>query len=115
MPGEGPTNGGATLHTAGASLAEWMDRQYGLSAAAMLQSISAVHLVQERPGFGEAIRPARGSALPSPVIAPVRTLIEDGAGDPGLVACVEDFIRFSLALGDLDGRALVTSGGAGLA
>jgi glucoamylase len=136
MPGEGSTDGGATLHAAGASLAEWMDRQYGLSAAAMLQSISAVHLVKERPGFGQTIRPARGSVLASPVIAAydpdpdyffhwlrdsavvidaVRTLIEGGAGDPGLHACVEDFIRFSLALGDLDGRAVVTSGGAGLA
>jgi glucoamylase len=108
MPGEGSTNGGATLHAAGASLAEWMDRQYGLSAAAMLQSISAVHLVKERPGFGQTIRPARGSVLASPVIAAydpdpdyffhwlrdsavvidaVRTLIEGGAGDPGLHAC----------------------------
>src|SRR5580698_6931344 len=121
MPTEGLTNGSA-------SLAEWMDRQYRLSAAAMLQSISAVDLVKQRPGFGQIIRPAKGSVLASPVIAAydpdpdyffhwlrdsavvidaVRTLIEDGADDPGLLACVKDFIRFSLALGDLDGRALV--------
>jgi glucoamylase len=129
MPGEGPTNGGATL-------AEWMDRQYRLSAAAMLQSISAADLVKRRPGFGQIIRPAKGSVLASPVIAAydpdpdyffhwlrdsavvidaVRTLIEDGADDPGLLDYVKDFIRFSLALGDLDGRALVASGAAGQA
>ena len=67
MPNEGPTNDGATSHAADASLAEWMDRQYRLSAAAMLQSISAVHLVKERPGFGQTIRPAKGSVLASPV------------------------------------------------
>ena len=102
----------------------------------MLQSISAVHLVKERPGFGQTIRPAKGSVLASPALASydpdpdyffhwlrdsavvidaVRTLIEDGAGDPGLLACVKDFICFSLALGDLDGRALVASGAAGQA
>jgi glucoamylase len=136
MPGEGPTNGGGTLHAAGASLAEWIDRQYRLSAAAMLQSISAVDLVKQRPGFGQTIRPARGSVIASPIIAAydpdpdyffhwlrdsavvidaVRTLVEDGADNPDLLACVKDFIRFSLALGDLDGRALVASGGAGRA
>jgi glucoamylase len=129
MPTEGLTNGSA-------SLAEWMDRQYRLSAAAMLQSISAVDLVKQRAGFGQTIRPAKGSVLASPIIAAydpdpdyffhwlrdsavvidaVRTLIEDGAADPGLHECVKDFIRFSLALGDLDGGALVASGAAGRA
>jgi glucoamylase len=136
MRGEGSSNGDGTLDAAGASLAEWMDRQYRLSAAAMLQSISAVDLVKQRPGFGQTIRPAKGSVLASPVIAAydpdpdyffhwlrdsavvidaVRTLIEDGAADPNLFACVKDFIRFSLALGDLDGRALVAGGKAGQA
>jgi glucoamylase len=129
MPGEGLANDGVTL-------AEWMDRQYRLSAAAMVQSISAIHLVKERPGFGQIIRPAKGSVLASPVIAAydpdpdyffhwlrdsavvidaVRTLIENGAADPDLRECVKDFIRFSLALGDLDGRALVASGAVGRA
>ena len=129
MPGEGLANGGATL-------AEWMDRQYRLSAAAMLRSISAVDLVKERPGFGQTIKPAKGSVIASPVIAAydpdpdyffhwlrdsavvidaVRTLIEDGVDYPDLRERVKDFIRFSLALGDLDGRTLVASGNAGQA
>src|ERR1700736_5862063 len=51
------------------SLGDWIERQYRISAAAMLQSISAVHLVKERPGFGQTIRPAKGSVLASPAIA----------------------------------------------
>src|SRR5450432_1433529 len=56
-------------HDGDASLAEWMDRQYLLSAAAMLESISAAHLVKQRIAFGQTIRPAVGSVLASPSLA----------------------------------------------
>src|SRR5271170_1843672 len=111
-------------------LVEWMDAQYRLSAAAMLRSVGAVQLVKERPGFGQMIRPIRGSILASPEIAAydpdpdyffhwlrdsaividaLRTLVEDGACGTDAIDCVRDFIRFSLALGDLDGRAVSKS------
>ncbi|MGH6936144.1 MAG: hypothetical protein ACRED2_08175, partial [Methylocella sp.] len=47
------------------SLLDWMARQYDISAAVMLRAISATHLVKERRGFGQTIRPARGSVLAS--------------------------------------------------
>src|SRR5579863_4136279 len=117
-------------------LERWIERQYRHSAAAMLRSVSAVDIVKCRPGFAQSVRPQKGSIIASPVIAAydpdpdyffhwlrdsavvidaVRMLIEDGAADPDPLTCVHDFIRFSLALAELDGRALVASGGAGLA
>ena len=60
---------GQGLGEGASALVNWMDRQYRLSAAAMLQSISAVHLVKERPVFGQTIRPAKGSVLASPALA----------------------------------------------
>jgi glucoamylase len=111
-------------------LTDWIDQQYRLSAAAMLQSISAIHLVKERPAFGQIIRPARGSVLASPVMASydpypdyffhwfrdsaividaARILIEDGTYGSKVVDHVKDFVRFSLRLRDLDGRLLLTS------
>jgi glucoamylase len=126
MPAANPTDGDS-------SLIDWMDRQCRLSTAAMLQSISAVHLVKERPGFGQTIRPIRGSVLASPMIAAydpdpdyffhwlrdsaividaLRTLIEEGDLGQKAVGHISDFVRFSLALGDLDGRELLTNGAA---
>jgi glucoamylase len=119
------------LHSPDSSLDEWMDRQYRLSAAAMMQSVSAVHLIKERPGFGQVIKPAKGSVLASPTIASydpdpdyffhwlrdsaviidaMATLIEDGTYGADALDHVRDFVRFSLALGDLDGRALLENG-----
>ena len=49
-------------------LLDWMARQYDVSAALMLRAISATHLVKERRGFGQTIRPARGSVLASPAL-----------------------------------------------
>ncbi len=46
-------------------LLDWMARQYDVSAALMLRAISATHLVKERRGFGQTIRPAPGSVLAS--------------------------------------------------
>jgi glucoamylase len=131
MPSADSSNDGASSHSPGSSLVAWMDRQYRLSAAAILQSVSAVHLVKERPGFGQTIRPAKGSVLASPTLASydpdpdyffhwlrdsavvidaVRVLIEDGTYGADALDHVRDFVRFSLALGGLDGRALLESG-----
>ncbi|MGO8797777.1 MAG: glycoside hydrolase family 15 protein [Roseiarcus sp.] len=136
MPAADQPSAVATGHSTGALLPEWMDAQYRLSAAAMLRSVSAVHLVKQRPGFGQTIRPARGSVLASPSIASydpdpdyffhwlrdsaividaARILIEEGAGDSGIAERVRDFVRFSLALRDLDGRVLLSRGAVGAA
>jgi glucoamylase len=116
---------------AAGSLADWIAEQYRLSATGMLQSISAVHLLKERPGFGQAIRPTLGSVLASPVIASydpdpdyffhwlrdsavvmeaAGILIAEGTYGPEACRHIEDFLRFSLTLRDLDGRALAQCG-----
>jgi glucoamylase len=106
------------------SLCEWIGRQYSISAALMLRAISATHLVKERRGFGQTIRPARGSILastaigswdPDPdyffhwqrdsaiVIDALRHLISDGThAAEGLAHC-NDYVAFSHALNRLDG------------
>jgi hypothetical protein len=40
------------------TLSEWMERQYLLSAAAMLRAVSATELIKVHRHFGRAIRPA---------------------------------------------------------
>ena len=99
-------------------------------AAGMLRSISPVGIVKTRPGFGQTIRPQRGSIVASPVLAgydpdpdyffhwfrdsavvidALRLLHAAGpAGRAGL-AHLHDFVDFSLALGALDGRSAGSS------
>jgi glucoamylase len=126
-----PAESAAASSSEGLSLEDWIARQCQMSAAAMLRSLSAVDLVKERPGFGQTIRPARGSVLASPMIASydpdpdyffhwlrdsavvidaVGMLIEDGTYGPDAVGHVGDFLRFSLALCALDGRILAENG-----
>jgi GH15 family glucan-1,4-alpha-glucosidase len=50
-------------------LEPWLDRQYRYAAAAMLESVSPVRIVKTRPGFGQTIRPRKGSVVASPVSA----------------------------------------------
>lgn len=106
----------------------WIDRQYRLSAALMLRGVSPVHLVKCRLGFGQSIRAAKGSIVASPVLADWdpdpdyffhwyrdSAIVVDAlrllhlAGDIGEEARAHlgDFVRFSLALDELDGRRLV--------
>jgi glucoamylase len=107
-------------------LDHWVDRQYRHAASAMLASISAVGVVKTRPGFGQTMVPIRGSIVASPVpasydpdpdyffhwfrdsavvIDALRLLFEDGSV-PGAIARLSDFVHFSLALQNLDGREL---------
>jgi glucoamylase len=110
------------------SLEHWLGREYRHAATAMLRSISARDIVKQRPGFGQTVRPVAGSVVASPVCASwdpdpdyffhwfrdsslvidaVRLLYE--AGDLGAEALTHftDFVRFSLSLKALDGRALL--------
>jgi len=112
------------------SFAQWVERQYSYAATAMLKSVSRVDLVKTRPGFGQAVRPAKGSIIASPVLASydpdpdyffhwyrdsavvidaLRLLFEAGVAAPGALDQLADFTRFSLSLHKLDGRSLVTN------
>ena len=112
------------------TLEQWLGREFRHAATAMLRSISARDIVKERPGFGQTVRPVAGSVVASPVLASwdpdpdyffhwfrdsaividaVRLLYE--AGELGAQALTHfgDFVRFSLSLQALDGRALVAA------
>jgi glucoamylase len=112
------------------ALEQWIDRQYRHCAEAMLRSVSAVHLVKDRPGFGHSIRARKGSIIASPilgaydpdpdyffhwfrdsavVIDALRLLHADGTLGAVALTHFADFVQFSLDLYRLDGRTLVTS------
>lgn len=110
---------------ADAAFETWLQRQLRYSVTAMLRSVSAVDLVKERPGFGQTMRPVRGSILASPVPAAYdpdpdyffhwfrdSAVVIDAlrlAVDLGLIAEQEgrrhlgDFVGFSLVAQRLDG------------
>jgi len=108
----------------------WVERQYRHAASAMLLSVSPLGLVKTRPGFGQRVVPVPGSIVASPVLAAydpdpdyffhwyrdsavvvdaLRLLYEDGSAAAGALAQFSDFVRFSLSLQQLDGRALVAA------
>jgi glucoamylase len=126
------------METAGAApggeqrLSQWIERQYALSASLMLRAISATHLVKERPGFGQTIRPVRGSILastalgawdPDPdyffhwlrdsavVVDALRHLIAGGTYARQALTHCRDFVAFSCALNRLDGDAFLQKAG----
>jgi glucoamylase len=110
----------------------WLDQQYRHAASAMMRSISPVGIVKQRPGFGQAVRPRRGAIVASPVLASydpdpdyffhwyrdsaviidaLRVLHGDGSIGATAREQLADFVHFSLALLQLDGRVLVTDPG----
>jgi glucoamylase len=109
-------------------LEHWLEAQYRRSAAGMLMSVSPVGLVQARPGFGQRVRAIRGAIVASPVLASwdpdpdyffhwfrdsaivvdaLRLLYADGSLGAQALVHLDDFVRFSLGLLQLDGAALV--------
>jgi glucoamylase len=108
-------------------LAAWIARQAGRSAAALEHAISATHLTRRREAFGQAIVPAKGSVLASPVMAdwdPEPDYFFHWLRDSAVVmravvdlmqAAIsisertrwrmhfEDFVKFSLALSEVNG------------
>ncbi|MBG0797064.1 glucan 1,4-alpha-glucosidase [Methylocystis sp. L43] len=113
------------------TLLEWMERQYLLSAAAMLRAVSATELVKVRCHFGQTIRPAPGSVLASPefasydpnpdyffhwvrdsaiVIDALRVLLAEQTLGSDATRYLVDFVNFSLGLCQLDGRAFLRRG-----
>src|SRR5580692_11743723 len=111
-------------------LEPWLERQYRYSAAAMLESVSAVRIVKTRPGFGQTVRPQKGSVVASPVLADwnpepdyffhwyrdsalvmdaLRLLVNAGTVGPEALTHFRDFVHFSLSLRKLDGRTLAAA------
>jgi glucoamylase len=109
------------------TLEQWIAREYRHAASAMLTSVSACDIVKERPGFGQIVRPVAGSVVASAVLAAydpdpdyffhwfrdsaividaVRLLYEAGQLGGEALTHFADFVRFSLSLKALDGRAL---------
>jgi glucoamylase len=89
-----------------------------------------VRLVKRRLGFGQIIRPCNGSVVASPVLADwdpepdyffhwyrdsalvmdaLRVLVNEGCAPPEAAVHFKDFVHFSLALCNLDGRTLARS------
>lgn len=110
------------------ALQGWIDAQYRYAASAMLRSVSRVDLVKSRPGFAQRIVPRAGSIIASPVLASydpdpdyffhwyrdsavvidaLRLLFSDGSVGAGAQTHFADFIAFSRALSQLDGRERV--------
>lgn len=101
------------------TLEDWISRQYHYSARSMLEAVSASHITQIRPGFGQTVTPLPGSVVASPVLAAwdpdpdyffhwfrdsaividaLRVLHEDGTLGPEALVHFHDFVRFSLSL-----------------
>jgi glucoamylase len=113
-------------------LLDWMARQNDVSAAAILRAISAAHLVKERRGFSQTIRPAPGSVLASPALASwdpdpdyffhwprdsalvidaLRHVIAEGAFAGEGLSRFKEFVAFSLSLTRLDGAGFLRLAG----
>jgi glucoamylase len=111
------------------TLDRWMESQYRHSAAAMMRSVSP-DIVKVRPGFGQSVKPRRGSVVASPVLGAydpepdyffhwyrdsavvvdaMRVLFEDASIECNAPAHFADFVNFSLSLQELDGRSLSNS------
>jgi GH15 family glucan-1,4-alpha-glucosidase len=114
------------------TLDTWLGRQYRHAATAMLTGVSPCGTIKTRAGFNQTIRPVKGAIVASPipgaydpdpdyffhwyrdsalVIDAMRVLYADATFLPGLLIPVADFVRFSLALQRLDGRAIVADPG----
>jgi glucoamylase len=105
-------------------LERWIAKEWDHAAAMMLKSISPVGIIKERPRFGQVILPKPGSVVASPVLAaydPDPDYFFHWYRDSALVmdalrllrgelseadTLFQDFVRFSLELGALDGRRL---------
>ena len=110
-------------------LERWIAREWDHAARMMLKSISPVDIVKERTHFGQVIVPRPGSVVASPVLAAYdpepdyffhwyrdSALVMDAlrllrASLPQAETLFQDYVRFSLDLGHLDGRAVSSDWG----
>lgn len=108
------------------SFEQWLEREVRYAATAMLKSVSPLSIIKTRPGFGQIVRPVKGSIVASPVLGAydpdpdyffhwyrdaavvidaLRLLFEAGSVGPEALAHFADFVRFNCALQKLDGRS----------
>ncbi len=112
------------------TLDDWIERQAEISAAKMARAISATDLVFRRPGFGQYVRPAKGSVLASPetdlgggpdyffhwlrdaaaVMEAARILAGTARDAAAWIARFEDCVRFSLGLSGICGEGFFRNG-----
>jgi glucoamylase len=113
------------------ALDDWIEKEARFAAGAMLRAISATDLVKERPGFGQRIVPRPGSVVASPVLAAydpdpdyffhwfrdsaividaLRVARTMGFERRIAVERLREFIQFSRALRNLDGREFLREG-----
>lgn len=114
------------------SLSGWIAGQSEIAASSLLAAISATHLTKERRGFGQTIRPARGSILASTSIGSwdpdpdyffhwqrdsavavdaLRHLICGGPHAEEAIVHCRNFIAFSDTLNQLDGSQFLNEAG----
>ncbi len=114
-------------------LEQWIAREWAHAARMMLKSISPVDIVKERTHFGQVIAPRPGSVVASPVPAAYdpepdyffhwyrdSALVMDAlrllrADLPQAESLFQDYVRFSLDLGNLDGRTISSDWGESVA
>ncbi len=113
------------------ALDDWVDKEARFAAGAMLRSVSATHLVKDRPGFGQHIIPRPGSVVASPILAAydpdpdyffhwfrdsaividtLRTAPAEAIETRTAVDRLREFVEFSRSLRGLDGRQLLRHG-----
>jgi glucoamylase len=113
------------------ALDSWIESEARFAASAMLRSVSATNLVKDRPGFGQRVAPRPGSVLASPVPASydpdpdyffhwfrdsaiildaLRVAAAEGLQKRIAVNRLREFVVFSRALRELDGREFVRRG-----
>jgi glucoamylase len=121
------------MRTDRVELEAWIARQAACSVTVMEQAISATHLCRRRDNAGQVVTPIAGSLLASPVVGDwnpepdyffhwvrdsaivmrtVAELMADAASEIERQRWrrhFEDFVRFSLALTELDGRSVVAA------
>ncbi len=102
----------------------WAEHQVRHCAAKLAQCISATALLRERDFFGQTVRPEKGSVLASPtsatpdyffhwlrdsaaVMEAVRILIRGGENAQAWIERFNDFVKFSLDLRHVSGRAFL--------
>ncbi|HET9390923.1 MAG TPA: glycoside hydrolase family 15 protein [Steroidobacteraceae bacterium] len=110
------------------ALEPWLDAQLERAVRGMLMSVSPLGIIKSRPGFGQTVRPHRGSVVASPVLADwdpepdyffhwfrdsavvmdaLRLLFESRHLGAEAVTHFADFVDFSLSLRALDGPTLL--------
>jgi glucoamylase len=110
------------------ALDDWIDKEARFAAGAMLRSVSATNLTKDRPGFGQQVVPRPGSVLASPIpasydpdpdyffhwfrdsaiiIDALRVAPAEGLEKRTAIERLREFVDFSRALRELDGRELV--------